>query len=443
MAVSKSPLQFSKEIVQFVASRIEHGKLPTPKEVAVLCGFSEQQLHMMDMFLDPIFNNGRIYLSPALVKAYFTDGNEDSNIRSFYHNMLFPYFKEGVDYFYLDPNKLADMELINAAIANFPKFENTPPPDARGGSGRKFIAVSGICYKRLIMMTRTARGVEGREYFLSLEALLMIYREVTNALNESVLRKQMEDVIAQKNAMEEKLKARAEVIVPTIRGKKHYVRHEYMYIATDDAMEKQKTYKFGITECSGDLEQRLAGYNGSRIESEQFKYKYRRLCMHPHMIESQVRKILGEYITNPPRGEVVQLPFDVLRDVIDRLIDAEDASIKILEDLEARRDLSDDLPEPHHETISAPFTILMDADDNECHIINLPSAVADVARPIVPAPVNNIVINNNIITKRYHCDLCGAGFSYRGFFIKHINGKICIRQKEQKAAAKKKKKPEK
>ena len=443
MAVSKSPLQFSKEIVQFVASRIEQGKLPTPSEVAVLCGFSEQQLHMMNLFLDPVFNNGRIYLSPALVKAYFTDGNDDSNIRAFYHHMLFPNFKEGIDYFYLDPNIVADKELIDAMMADFPRPESTPLPDARGGAGKKFIAVSGFCYKRLIMMTKTLHGVEARDYFLALEALLMIYREVTNALNESILRKQMEDLIAQKNAMEEKLKARAEVIVPIIRGTKHYVRHEYIYIATDDAMEKHKIYKFGITEHSGDLEQRLAGYNGSRIESEQFGYKYRRLCMYPHTIESQIRKILGAYITNPPRGEVVQVPFDVLREVIDHLIDAEDASIKILESLEARRDTADDPPESHHETISAPFTILMDADDNECRIINLPVVVMDVAKvenKAVPAPVNNIVINNNIITKRYICELCGGGFTYRGFYIKHINDKICLRQKAAKEAAKKKKK---
>ena len=378
-----------------IAHKIDLMKPITPFDIARASGFNDAEMATMRMFMDPVFNEGRVYLSRGFIAKYLIGGS-DKGINVYYRDVLCAKYQLGRDYFILDPNDSTDKQLIdsyeNIGIEiSIPKTQST---NTRGGSNKRYYAVSCDCLKDLIMRSSTALGTQLRAHLIRIEKLVPIYDRLLNIARE-IIREQEIRTIKIQNESEKKLimdraqheiensaleaqrvveeshareeaatqaaaeaqareveaQARAEASAreaDALRRKQVRMKAlpfpiippsdngSYFYIATSAQMAPAHHYKIGCTAC---LTARLSGYQTGRPSTDPIFFVYIRACNNAYTVEKQIKDLLKQFCENTRADtELFIMRFDALRAIVDAVVDGSLRATAILRDYVAHRD---------------------------------------------------------------------------------------------------------
>jgi phage anti-repressor protein len=138
-------------------------------QFAKLAGFTDDEIKIMPIFWDPLFNNSWMYLYDKLILEYLTDDRSEHAINNFYSRLLTPNYKNGTDY----KQVTRDDPLINGC-SKLSSHLNQPQTN---GHNKKYFLVTGNCFKHLLMSSKSAKGKESRGYFIKVESLAKLMKD--------------------------------------------------------------------------------------------------------------------------------------------------------------------------------------------------------------------------------------------------------------------------
>ena len=146
-------------------------KSPSNVDLAKHIGFTDAELQMLNMFWEPTFNKGWIYLSRQMIldMGY-------KKISDFYNDTLRLNYTENIDYKEVDENHELVSFYIENVNADRSAFKNIVH---KRGKAQKYYIITGTTYKKMLMKCRTKKGNDICNYYLKVEDLaifMIIYR---------------------------------------------------------------------------------------------------------------------------------------------------------------------------------------------------------------------------------------------------------------------------
>ena len=250
--------------------------------------FSSQEMNMLKIFWEPVFNKSWIILNRVLIKEWFckNDKGKDS-LNRFYNRILFKHFKEGKDY--------CEIQRDEYLKKYSPKMENTfVHPNSR------FFKVTGECLKEIGMM----RNNEIREYYLKVEKLSFIMTKYLFEVNNFQLQKK-----------DEKISQQEEKIINMKRFVDHVQiqpRNEWIYIATTKVYAANNHFKIGSTTR---LRSRLNNYQIGRTSTDKMFYVWIFKCYNSKKLEDMIKSMLSQFLEKEKK-EMYIMHFEDLVDLV-------------------------------------------------------------------------------------------------------------------------------
>jgi phage anti-repressor protein len=286
-----------------VASLISHTKNNIPlnnEDIAIMSGFSDTDLEWLNMFWSSTFDNSGIYLYPKMITVFLGY----STVSNFYNKVLYKKFKNPEDYKETDKQD----DLVTSQSLGSNKL-------------RKFYIMNGQAFKRLLMMLRTAKGDQVRQYYYKVEQLAITMRHyLTELLNKR--QKETEDELNKEKMKNVNMK----VFVDNINMCN---KTEYIYIATTDSYAIQNRFKIGR---ASDLKKRLQTYNTGRALDDEYYYCYMFQCYDSKQLESRLTSALFKFREQKTK-EMVVLNFNVLHDIVNFICKSYDKEIDKLNNI--------------------------------------------------------------------------------------------------------------
>lgn len=241
----------------------------TRSELGRYMGLSQSELAQLDMFWDPAFGKGWIYLSDEMIKTQMTTKIGKNAVTQFYDEILD-----------VDETKIVNGEKLRKDYFEGEHFKRlawddplidlyfkscSPNPGSnskrKNVAGKRYYAVSGDTYSDLLTRASTESGKISRSLFRKIIIGTRLFLEYMNALHA---------IFAQGRIEEEKTRridaeSRAITLEKEKRGPKEYPQ-EWFYIVTCDLMALSRAYKFGIITKSNTPEKRISAYDCGYIE---------------------------------------------------------------------------------------------------------------------------------------------------------------------------------
>lgn len=345
------------EIVQrslSIAQKLDLSRPIQPTDVARADGFSDEELRMMNIFIDPAFNNGRVYLAPEFVKYYLTGASNRGAVANFYSRVLVPQYHQDIDYFVLDPQNANDRTTIDSCSQSS-CWQKCQQPTPKGGRPTSiFYAVSGPCFQDLIMQAHTDAGKQLRTLYIRLVALVPVFTQLINFAQMIILKQQsviqqqemkaltqsrqlaIEEAEQSRHRAEEEQHQREEeqhkreraehqrelaesryVQMRTlVQATQKPTRTDWIYIATSPSLAKQNHFKPGSTD---NLRKRLTQYNCGRAEGDLMFFVRAWRCYRAPDVELMIGRALKNYADKSEK-EMVILPFSVLLRIVEGFV---------------------------------------------------------------------------------------------------------------------------
>jgi hypothetical protein len=298
--------------------------MPTPQELAVMCGFDEQRVARLGMMWDVTFNQGWILVTRELVEndlGYSGGKNLTSN---FVKNVLSK-FNEGIDY--------RQVEHDSEWVKNHETLGSSAMRNLAKGHQRKHYIISGLVYKRLLMKATTKEGNAQGDYYCDVETLGLFYKDCSIAmckmLADVAVRESHEKdarighhllMIEEKDArlgqqqaaIEEKDDAIA-VLKAQVITSKHISLNQYVYIATCRAFAADKAFKVGGVGSYDALSTRLSGYNSGHVVDDPFVFVYIAAVSDFMHVEKRIVQAIGGFRqTSKTHKEMYTVPYEYL-----------------------------------------------------------------------------------------------------------------------------------
>jgi len=171
----------------------------------------------------------------------------------------------------------------------------------------KHIIISPKCFKKSLMMLKTKKSEEIRDYYVELEEICKDYikyqlKEKNKLLEES------------KQELEEE-KKKSHILENTIREGKIMNNNGFVYIITNGENDVNNIYKLGK---STNLNNRLSTYNGGHVNSKKFYYKKYFQCYNPKLLEQLLFNVLSSYkIYKDKQDEMYNIEYTLLEKIFD------------------------------------------------------------------------------------------------------------------------------
>ena len=89
---------FKPELIIEKALQLTDKEPLNETQLAKIAGFNDNEIQMLEMFWNPVFNQSWIYLSDELILGYLTNDTKETAIANFYRRILLPTYTEGIDY---------------------------------------------------------------------------------------------------------------------------------------------------------------------------------------------------------------------------------------------------------------------------------------------------------------------------------------------------------
>jgi len=274
-----------------IVQRIDLTRRVNMEDVARASGWTQRDIEMMRVFMEPAFNEGRVYLSPQLIKEFLA--TKSTSVGEYIRRHLLDKYTINVDYFILDPDNEADSRIMRV-MNNFMIVK--PPRPSRGD--RVHYAVTGRCFKELVMKSSSENSSDFRDYYLRLEELVRAYEHLTIMSHYVILKQSTQLAIA---AEPEKMPDAA----------------SWIYIATTPRYAESNLYKPGRT---ANLDARLAQYNRGRAMEDQYYYARHWPCYYARECEAIIRTVTVAYIDGEPPREMRRISLELLVSIIESVV---------------------------------------------------------------------------------------------------------------------------
>jgi phage anti-repressor protein len=163
--LSNNRLQVFKpnNIISIALEQTKNKQL-TEFEFAKLMGFNQNEIKMLELYWNPVFNKSWIYLSDDLILENLTDEKNETSIRNFYNRILLKGdYIENIDY--------KEVKANDNIIKSHRSILNDENLNLKPGNRKKFYIVTGECYKCLLLSSRAKKGKEMRLYYIKVETL--------------------------------------------------------------------------------------------------------------------------------------------------------------------------------------------------------------------------------------------------------------------------------
>ena len=223
-----------------------------PTELARVIGFSDEEIVKINVYWNPVFNKGWLYLSDELILGELTDKNSKDTLKDFYKHRLLnsAEFIENRDFKKITKDdELVRMDQM-VDSSNFPNQKNTSKLGAK-----KYYAITGACLKKLLMQAKSTKGIAARNYYLKVEDIAVAMKDYILAIKNREL-----DTISKQLEDERNVLQRIECF---IENTKKLEPDSYIYVATSNNLARNNKFKIGSvdTKTAKALKARLSTYN--------------------------------------------------------------------------------------------------------------------------------------------------------------------------------------
>ena len=295
--------QIENALVQFEYKEVE------TSELAKFIGFNDDELKMLKIFWDPVFNKSWIYLSSSMI----TKDMGYSKLSNFYSQVLRANYTENVEY--------KEVTETDPIVQSYREFEekcqclliSIGNKAHTGGKTPKYYLVTGRALKKMLMKAKTSRGDAICDYYLKVEELAMFMREYIHALHKYISTKQIDDMTTRVND----LKIINERVQNFIDNTKSLEKKSTFYIATSKRYAAQNIFKPGHIDGVGDklLTQRLASYNTGKTGDDLFYFCHVEEVYDAKELDHKLKKLFINMKMNK-RKEMVICHWDDFLDIV-------------------------------------------------------------------------------------------------------------------------------
>lgn len=300
----------------------------TIDQLAEMAQFTESQKALLPMFWDVVFNQSMLYLSDDLILNHLTNETGKGSVSDYYSNILKKYCRVDEDYIQIDKNHdLVIKYNAHSSSANLWNQKNTTKITTEC-----YYAITGECYKKLLMRASGKNGDDARDYYIKLEKLVILMKDYISTCMQHKFKIQLEE---QKNKLEQykKINNKKDEVIKgmksLVENTQISIKDEYIYIAVSPNEFKENKNIIGKTK---NLKNRLAKYNCKKSGNNAYYFAYYRLCHDACQVENIVKKALIHFKVNGTE-DVFQVRYEYLEAVIDAVLDGQDTWMILYDNL--------------------------------------------------------------------------------------------------------------
>ena len=263
----------------------------------------EVQYPLNKIYFDKLFyhieNDKWIYINEEMLKWMGFNNIDKRDNKKHYINLLKENFIDNNEYNILNSIKFKEFLCGN----NF-HIENN---NINLHNKTKHLIISPDCFKQSLMLLKTKKSKEIRNYYIELEKIFKFYLKYQTEYQKYLTNKVQKQLEQEKNKNEE--------ITQLFINPKPLTLGQYIYVVSSIAYFKYNIFKIGMTT---NIYDRLKIYQIGRIQNEKFEYVYILRCHNAKWVEKYIFALLEQfqYIeNNKVVNEVYQIHFDVLEKI--------------------------------------------------------------------------------------------------------------------------------
>jgi hypothetical protein len=293
---------------------------PTIIQLAQHVGFNDDEIRMLNVFWEPVFNKSWIFLDRDIIQKWFCKNDTSKYaVSHFYNRVLFKY-NEDIDYKQIE---LSQLEVVTSNSCETPIVSKTK--DNRGGRNAKYYQVTGECFKMVAM----ERNKDIRLYYIKVEELAVFMKDYIHAmcqhinvekehglLNELKLAEQKELTEAADKKVND-MKIINDTIQNRINNTNAFDKNSTFYIATSTRYAQQHIFKPGCVNSIGikSLKSRLAQYNTGKTGDDLFYFCHIVEVYDARTLDYKLKKLMAQLKFNKNK-EMVVLHYDSLIKIV-------------------------------------------------------------------------------------------------------------------------------
>ena len=265
-------------------------QLLTVKELLKEVNYDYNELYI-DKFYENIEQDKWIYIDENMLKwVGYSDTDINSSKRA-YLLIIKDNFIKNKDYILYNNkefNEKAKCMIMHLGDNTINKHNKT-----------KHLILSPDCFKLSLMLLKTKKSKEIREYYIELEKIFKFYLQYQNEYKDKAIKQKDEKL---DKLIEEKINNDIHLLEKT----------GYIYIATNLQNSYKNINKIGKTD---EPPKRLGNYNTAHTKNDEFYYTYIMKCYKPYILENIIHSLL-EPFQDKEKKELFQLHYTPLNNII-------------------------------------------------------------------------------------------------------------------------------
>lgn len=296
----------------------------------------------IDKFWNNINNKHWIYIDDVMIEWIGYGANSKNKLIE----LLKKNFKIDIDYkiynydeinniFNLTAQSYEDKENINAEI-----IKNKDKIKQNLHNRTMHLIIHPKCFKKILMMIKTKKAEQVREYYIDLEEIIFEYSKYQlDYTNQQLQLKdnQLEIKNTQLQFKDSQLQLKDNIIAEKhkIIIKKQLLKQEqYIYVCTSQNYLKKSIFKIGRTNS---IKDRLKAYTCGKITADKFKYifilKVYDAVTLEHLIQARLKNFQYKEKDDRYNNELFQIDYHILIEFMQDIEKFENANIIILNKL--------------------------------------------------------------------------------------------------------------
>jgi hypothetical protein len=281
----------------------------THTQLADVIGFSDDEKNMLNIFWEPTFNSGWIYLSDKMIKDQMTNEKGKDALYNFYKRSLISGdYEENVDYKQI--TKYHDLVKLyeNSLSSNM--------TNRNSSNNKKYYAITGDTYKDLLQKSANKKGKQTRKYYRKIEQLAIFMKDYINGMHKHLMEVELDKQKVFAAEQEATINRIHIVNEEYLSYKKLNDRNETIYIVSTYNYATQGIYKIGRTK---NMKSRSSGHNTTHVSGDKVRVLKEFKVNDSKLLEKSIHKKLVGLLVKGDK-EFFMCPYDLLENLLDVIV---------------------------------------------------------------------------------------------------------------------------